>query len=177
MRLQSILFVIKISDLKMEPQGSERTSKDQEFILKAMQQQFERIQLAIGNMNEKLEKQQRELNSMRGEASQTNPGARRLPTPPFDEELEEEFDDQASLVNEGRNYGRGRNDLDKNIGSIKMKISSFLGKNDPNAYLEWKRKVEFIFECHNYSEEKKIKACGRGVWRVCHCVVGSTHHK
>ena len=24
-------------------------------------------------------------------------------------------------------------------------------------YLEWEKKVEFIFECHNYSEEKKVK--------------------
>ncbi|KAL6316619.1 hypothetical protein AAG906_018874 [Vitis piasezkii] len=38
-----------------------------------------------------------------------------------------------------------------------MKIPSFQGKNDPEVYLEWKKKVEFIFECHNYSEEKKVK--------------------
>ena len=24
-------------------------------------------------------------------------------------------------------------------------------------YLEWERKVELIFKCHNYSEEKKVK--------------------
>uniref|UniRef100_A0A2N9I8P5 CCHC-type domain-containing protein n=1 Tax=Fagus sylvatica TaxID=28930 RepID=A0A2N9I8P5_FAGSY len=38
-----------------------------------------------------------------------------------------------------------------------MKIPSFQGKNDPEAYLEWEKKVELIFECHNYSEEKKVK--------------------
>ena len=38
-----------------------------------------------------------------------------------------------------------------------MKIPSFQGKNDPEVYLEWEKKVEFIFECHNYSEEKKVK--------------------
>ncbi|KAL6315057.1 hypothetical protein AAG906_030904 [Vitis piasezkii] len=38
-----------------------------------------------------------------------------------------------------------------------MKIPSFQGKNDPKVYLEWEKKVEFIFECHNYSEEKKVK--------------------
>uniref|UniRef100_A0A2N9HUW5 CCHC-type domain-containing protein n=1 Tax=Fagus sylvatica TaxID=28930 RepID=A0A2N9HUW5_FAGSY len=42
-------------------------------------------------------------------------------------------------------------------GNIKMKIPSFQGKNDPEAYLEWEKKVELIFECHNYSEEKKVK--------------------
>ena len=25
------------------------------------------------------------------------------------------------------------------------------------AYLEWERKVDLIFECHDYSEEKKVK--------------------
>ena len=38
-----------------------------------------------------------------------------------------------------------------------MKILSFQGKNDPEAYFEWEKKVELIFECHNYSEKKKVK--------------------
>ena len=38
-----------------------------------------------------------------------------------------------------------------------MKIPWFQGKNDPEVYLEWEKKVELIFECHNYSEEKKVK--------------------
>ena len=38
-----------------------------------------------------------------------------------------------------------------------MKIPSFQGKNDLEVYLEWEKKVEFIFECHNYLEEKKVK--------------------
>ena len=44
-----------------------------------------------------------------------------------------------------------------NLGNIKMKVPSFQGKNNPEAYLEWEKKVELIFECHNYSEEKKVK--------------------
>ena len=48
-------------------------------------------------------------------------------------------------------------DVDRNLGSIKMTIPSFQGRNDPNVYLEWERKVDLIFECHNYSEEKKVK--------------------
>ena len=52
-----------------------------------------------------------------------------------------------------------------------MKIPSFQGKNDPEVYLEWEKKVEFIFECHNYSEEKKVKLAVIGftdyaiIWR------------
>ena len=38
-----------------------------------------------------------------------------------------------------------------------MKIPSFQGKNDLEVYLERVKKVEFIFECHNYFEEKKVK--------------------
>ncbi|KAJ4708849.1 Mutant gag-pol polyprotein [Melia azedarach] len=38
-----------------------------------------------------------------------------------------------------------------------MKIPTFQGKNDPELYLEWERKVEHVFDSHNYSEEKKVK--------------------
>ena len=86
-----------------------------------------------------------------------------------EDELEDE-DDQATLNNEdrfmprGERSGRGfrqdprwQNGTDRNLGNIKMKIPSFQGKNDPEAYLEWEKKVELIFECQNYFEEKKVK--------------------
>ncbi|XP_031377624.1 uncharacterized protein LOC116193034, partial [Punica granatum] len=38
-----------------------------------------------------------------------------------------------------------------------MKIPSFQGKSDPEAYLEWEKKVEFVFDCYSYSELKKVK--------------------
>uniref|UniRef100_A0A2N9EMT7 Reverse transcriptase n=1 Tax=Fagus sylvatica TaxID=28930 RepID=A0A2N9EMT7_FAGSY len=79
--------------------------------------------------------------------------ARRAPVDDSDGDHEDEFEgeeDQASL--NGRRDG-----TDGNLGNIKMKIPSFQGKNDPEAYLEWEKKVELIFECHNYSEEKKVK--------------------
>lgn len=54
---------------------------------------------------------------------------------------------------------RGQRDRveDDNISSIKMKMSSFKGTRDPDLYLDWERKVEAIFDCHNYSEGKKVK--------------------
>ena len=55
------------------------------------------------------------------------------------------------------NRGKGEDTKDGNLGSIKMKIPSFQGKSDPEAYLEWEKKVERVFECHNYTEEKKVK--------------------
>ena len=57
----------------------------------------------------------------------------------------------------GGRHREDRNREDNNLGNIKMKISFFQGKNDPAAYLEWERKVELVFDCHNYSENKKVK--------------------
>ncbi|RDX61516.1 hypothetical protein CR513_60250, partial [Mucuna pruriens] len=37
-----------------------------------------------------------------------------------------------------------------------MTIPAFQGKNDPELYLEWERKVEHVFDCHKYSYEKSI---------------------
>jgi len=43
------------------------------------------------------------------------------------------------------------------LDAIKLKIPSFQGKNDHEAYLEWEKKVDWIFDCHNYSEAEKMK--------------------
>ncbi|RVX04728.1 hypothetical protein CK203_024994 [Vitis vinifera] len=71
----------------------------------------------------------------------------------FDEE-----DDRDSIVG-NRRYGgqfrEARNWEDNNLSSIKMKILSFQGKTDPEAYLEWEKKIELLFDCHNYSKLKK----------------------
>ena len=77
-----------------------------------------------------------------------------------DEEEMEELEEPP--MNQGR-FGRGygfrdaRNRVDNHLGSIKMKIPSFQGKSDPETYLEWEKKMEFVFDCHNYSEIKKVK--------------------
>ena len=57
----------------------------------------------------------------------------------------------------GGRFGEARNREDNNLGGIKMKIPSFQGRSDPEAYLEWEKKMEFVFDCHNYSETKKVK--------------------
>ena len=61
------------------------------------------------------------------------------------------------MVEVFRRAPRWQDGIDRNLGNIKMKIPSFQGKNDPEVYLEWEKNVEFIFECHNYSEEKNVK--------------------
>ena len=61
--------------------------------------------------------------------------------------FEDEIDND-SVVSDRRYGGRLReamNREDNNLDSIKMKIPSFQGKNDPEVYLEWERKVEMVF--------------------------------
>ena len=56
--------------------------------------------------------------------------------------------DRDSVVNSRRYEGRlreARNREDNNLGSIKMKIPSFQGKNDPEAYLEWRERWSWFF--------------------------------
>jgi len=48
-------------------------------------------------------------------------------------------------------------DMDGDLDTIKLKIPNFQGKNDPEAYLEWEKKVDWIFDCHSYSEKKEGK--------------------
>ncbi|KAK9045771.1 hypothetical protein V6N11_051679 [Hibiscus sabdariffa] len=47
--------------------------------------------------------------------------------------------------------------VDDNISNIKVAIPSFQGRSDPDAYLTWESKVEHVFECYNYSEQKKVR--------------------
>ncbi|KAH9697902.1 Endonuclease [Citrus sinensis] len=53
--------------------------------------------------------------------------------------------------------GRRARNRDDELSGIKMKIPSFQGKSDLEAYLEWEKKMKFIFDYHNYSEAKKVK--------------------
>lgn len=45
----------------------------------------------------------------------------------------------------------------QNLRSIKIKMFSFQGRNDPDTYFEWKKKLELIFDYHNYSKDKKVE--------------------
>ena len=74
-----------------------------------------------------------------------------------DFENENVYDSGVSNRRYGGRHREDRNREDNNLGNIKMKIPSFQGKNDPEAYLEWERNVELVFDCHHYSENKKVK--------------------
>ena len=69
----------------------------------------------------------------------------------------------------GRDHGRRYHNLqqrvpyddriDRNVGSIKLKLPKFYGKTDPEEYLQWEKTVESVFNCHNFSDEKKVLLC------------------
>ena len=154
-------------------EGGEESS----IILQAMQQQFERMNVMFNEIRDRMDRQDNVIATLREERPQRGPNARRQERrarmDDFDDYHEDEFEeeeDQSSLNNEGRfvprrerrvrgfrRDPRWQDGTDRNLGNIKMKIPTFQGKNDPEAYLEWEKKVELIFECHNYSEEKKVK--------------------
>ncbi|PKI63647.1 hypothetical protein CRG98_015965 [Punica granatum] len=143
-----------------------------------MQQQFERLEVVFGDIRDRMDRQDQRIDQMQREQPRQHvqvPNARRLirqPANSHDEEGEDyEEDDEIASVgsvrrargvrNEGRRHGRRdqsiRDGVDRNIGSIKMTIPPFQGRNDPDAFIEWERKVELVFDCHNYLEEKKVK--------------------
>ncbi|RDY13621.1 hypothetical protein CR513_01423, partial [Mucuna pruriens] len=71
---------------------------------------------------------------------------------PLYEHEEEEYSNGRHNLKERRT---GEPRRDNYSGNIKMSIPAFQGKNDREVYLVWERKVEHVFDCHNYSEEKK----------------------
>ena len=77
-----------------------------------------------------------------------------------EEELEDLDEPPMNPGRFGHGYGNrevrmGRPRRDDDLGSIKVKIPTFQGRNDPEAYLEWEKRMEMVFDCHNYSEIKK----------------------
>ena len=88
----------------------------------------------------------------------------------YEQEAENEFgqfsDDEAHNSWTGRDRkpfvfravrGNRREEMDGDLSQIKMSIPAFQGRSDPEAYLEWEKKMELIFDYHNYLEEKKVK--------------------
>ena len=168
-----VLFLQCIEKKKMSQQGnlSPRGEADNTpFVLQAMQRQFERLNLVLGEVRDRMDQQEAVIQTLQGGQDRR----RREPIIENEYEIEEDDEDVEDVVSEfgrgglGRFRGgrrgrgprgnpRGRDGVDRNLGSIKLKIPSFQGRSDPEVYLEWEKKIELIFDCHNYSEEKKVK--------------------
>ncbi|GKV07006.1 hypothetical protein SLEP1_g18818 [Rubroshorea leprosula] len=149
---------------------------DESLMLKAMQQQFQRLDIMFGEIRDKMEKQDAAIANL----YQIQNGSPNLRRNDANDDLNDDYED--AFNNDAQNsifsmdkFMRGRGDQkgrfnrgeqnltrwgdqqDCDLGSIKMKIPPFQGKNDPDVYLEWEKNEELMFDCHNYSEEKKVK--------------------
>ncbi|KAH9744149.1 hypothetical protein KPL70_003565 [Citrus sinensis] len=135
--------------------SNDQKAIDQSIMIKARKQQFEHMNLMFGEIRDKLERQDTAIANLQREQQPIAPNVRgNQGSAVMGEEDGDDiydFDDMR-----GRDNRRVRR-IDRDLGSIKLKIPYFQGKNDPKAYLEWEKKVELVFDCHNYSEEKKVK--------------------
>lgn len=122
---------------------------DPKLFYKAIMNEFQRMRIEMTDMKEQLAEQSR--SNSRG-ARRGNERRRRADY----ERFNEEEDDEGSVSMGRRRETRGER-RDSNLNAIKMTIPSFKGRNDAETYLEWERKLEMIFACHNYSEEKKVR--------------------
>nr|XP_009769379.1 PREDICTED: uncharacterized protein LOC104220246 [Nicotiana sylvestris] len=130
-----------------------------DFTLQAMHQQFERLNLQLQEMRDTIADQNDTIAELRRENNVRPQARRNVPHAPIvnQENPIDDFNDiDFDRVGRDRRGQRGRVE-DDNISSIKMKMPSFKGARDPDLYLDWERKVEAIFDCHNYSEGKKVK--------------------
>jgi hypothetical protein len=163
----NIFFLQHITMSHRSDSSPKGKADNSSFVLQAMQQQFERLNFVLGEVRDRMDHQEAVIRNLQGGRDRRRREAR------VENEYENEGDsedeeDLASEVGSGRhrrfrrerghegNRG-GRDGLDRNLGSIKMKIPSFQGRIDPEVYLEWEKKIDLVFYCHNYSEEKKVK--------------------
>ena len=173
-----LTFLCSFKNMSSRDEISNREGREESsLMLQAMQQQFELMNMLFNDIRDQMDRQYTIIASLHEKHPQIAPNARRQErctrmddSDAYHEDEFEDEEDQVSLNNEGRFAPRGerhgrdfrrdprwQDGTDRNLGNIKVKIPSFQGKNDPEVYLEWEKKVEFIFECHNYSEEKKVK--------------------
>ena len=123
-------------------QTPDQSPVDPNFFIEAMQEQFQRLNARMDDMQERIARNE-------AAAPQRQPRRNAQVNQPLP--IEELSDDEEPLTEPAENnyqprrgrFGRvprrepRRNDgIDQNLGSIKMKIPSFQGKNDPEAYLE-----------------------------------------
>ncbi|XP_060182724.1 uncharacterized protein LOC132612628, partial [Lycium barbarum] len=141
-----------------------------DFTLQAMHQQFERWTLQFQEIKDAIAEQNETIAELRRGGQhvvqpQNNPrpqNRRNMPHGPIVnqenpiDDFVDDLDVNLDRVGRDRRGQRGRVE-DDNINSIKMKMPTFKGTRDPDLYLDWERKVEAIFDCHNYSEAKKVK--------------------
>uniref|UniRef100_A0A2N9IMU0 Protein kinase domain-containing protein n=1 Tax=Fagus sylvatica TaxID=28930 RepID=A0A2N9IMU0_FAGSY len=108
------------------------------FVLQAMQQQFERLNFVLGEVRDRMDHQEAAIRNLQGGRD------RRRREPRVENEYENEGDseDEEDLASE---VGSGRHRRVRRERGLKGNLG------------EWEKKIDLVFDCHNYSEEKKVK--------------------
>ncbi|KAF1879709.1 hypothetical protein Lal_00044253, partial [Lupinus albus] len=75
----------------------------------------------------------------------------------YDKSMRYRANDYSRRRRARREARRERRHEEDRLEGVKIKVPTFIGKNDPEAYLEWELKMEQVFECNSYQENKKVK--------------------
>ena len=73
------------------------------------------------------------------------------------EALEQEFLEWRRKRQRGAQPRERREQEQDGLGRVKVKIPSFEGTSDANLYMDWETKVEHIWTCHHFSEQRKVQ--------------------
>ncbi|XP_017613580.1 uncharacterized protein LOC108458685 [Gossypium arboreum] len=99
-----------------------------------------------------------EATRQRRERPNQNRGRRRFQDDEANDLSDLESEQESNASDRRRQHRqRDRRRKDDDLKNIKLSIPPFQGISDPEAYLEWEKKIELVFKCHNYSEKKKVK--------------------
>uniref|UniRef100_A0A2N9GLY6 Retrotransposon gag domain-containing protein n=1 Tax=Fagus sylvatica TaxID=28930 RepID=A0A2N9GLY6_FAGSY len=128
------------------------------FVLQAMQQQFERLNFVLGEVRDRMDHQEAAIRNLQGGRDRRR-RERRVENEYENEGDGEDEEDLASEVGSGRHRRvRRERGHEWNPGVFKLIMGS--RNSIPRVhitYLEWEKKIDLVFDCHNYSEEKKVK--------------------
>ncbi|GKV47177.1 hypothetical protein SLEP1_g54096 [Rubroshorea leprosula] len=158
MKLSSVASLLSKSTVSITSSSDDKSTArshhvDESFMLKAMQQQFQRLDIMFGEIKGKMDKQDAAIAKL----YQTQNGSPNLRRNDANDDFNDDY--EGALNNDAQNSNfsmdrimrggggqRGQNLMrwgdrqDRDLGNIKMKIPPFQGKNDPDVYLEWEKK-------------------------------------
>ena len=85
--------------------------------------------------------------------------------PNHNDEYAEMVDDESySMPHRGAIFGHHGSPYDGRLGDdhhnqarVKLRIPSFTGEEEPNAYFEWEERCDQIFNTHGISEMKRVE--------------------
>ncbi|KAL1221277.1 hypothetical protein V5N11_032724 [Cardamine amara subsp. amara] len=126
-----------------------------------LKKEVEAVHERLDHMEESIQQVQPETTQQR---QQQNPGYRGRRAQTRQERDEEELDyySQGSLAS-NQSQRRPRRDREarrrdeNSLSGLKLKIPPFHRKYDPDAYLEWEKKIELVFDCQTYLDYKKVQ--------------------